>query len=241
MEFLRYCPIAQINRRNVKTLKVDWTHDTGDAMERPATAIECTPIIVDGVMYISTAQVNVQAVDASTGRNKWTFNTNARGGGRRSPGVNRGVTYWRDGKDKRIFATVRERLFSIDAVTGEVDAAFGEKGVVNLANDVDHDTKGLNFSHTSPPVVFEDLVIVGGGGGEGPLPEAPGHIRGYDARTGKRRWIFHTSPRPGEFGHETWSGDSWKVSGGTNCWAGMCVDPKRGIVYAGLGSPSFDF
>ncbi len=237
----RYCPLTQIDRRNVKNLKVAWTHHTGDAMTRPATAIQCTPIIVDGVMYISTAQVNVRAVDPATGRTKWTFNTEAGTRGRRAPGVNRGVTYWSDGKNKRIFAPVRERLYSIDAVTGELDARFGEKGVADLSQDFDHDMKGLNFSHTSPPVVFEDLIIVGGGGGEGPYPEAPGHIRGYDARTGKRRWIFHTTPRPGEFGHETWSGDSWKTTGGTNCWAGMSVDHKRGIVYAGIGSPTFDF
>lgn len=237
----RYCPVAQINRKNVKNLKVAWVQHTGDALQRPATSIECTPIVVDGVMYISTAQVKVRAVDASTGQTKWTYDPASGATARRSPGVNRGVTYWQQGKDKRIFATARENLYSIDAVTGEVDSGFGEKGVVNLKNDLDHDMKGLNFTHTSPPVVFEDIVIVGGGGGEGPYPEAPGHIRGYDARTGKRLWIFHTSPRPGEFGHETWSGDSWKTSGGTNCWAGMTVDHKRGIVYAGIGSPSFDF
>ena len=237
----RYTPVAQINRKNVKNLKVAWVHHTGDALERPATSIECTPIVVDGVMYITTAQVKIRAVDAATGESKWTFETGASGGGRRSPGVNRGVTYWQQGNEKRIFATVQDRLYSINAVTGERDDAFGEKGIVDLKKDFDHDMTGLTFKHTSPPVVFEDIVIVGGGGGEGPYPEAPGHIRGYDARTGKRRWIFHTVPKPGEFGHDTWSGDSWKTTGGTNCWAGMTVDQRRGIVYAGIGSPSFDF
>jgi quinoprotein glucose dehydrogenase len=155
--------------------------------------------------------------------------------------VNRGVAYWRQGNQKRIFATRLNRLYSIDAVTGERDEDFGDKGVIDLKNELDHEASQLNFNHSSPVVVFEDLVITGGGGGEGPYMEAPGHIRAWDARTGKRRWIFHTVPRPGEFGHETWEGDSWKYTGGTNCWAGMSLDANRGIVYAGIGSPSFDF
>ncbi|MEZ5352039.1 MAG: pyrroloquinoline quinone-dependent dehydrogenase [Bryobacteraceae bacterium] len=132
-------------------------------------------------------------------------------------------------------------LYSIDAVTGELDAAFGEKGVVDLNQQLDVDMTGKSFRHSSPVTVFEDLVILGGGGGEGPYPEAPGHIRAYDARTGKRRWIFHTVPRPGEFGNDTWESDSWIYPGGTNCWSGMSLDAERGMVFAGIGSPSFDF
>jgi quinoprotein glucose dehydrogenase len=198
--------------------------------------------MIDGVLYITTCQLQVRALDAATGRAKWTFNpAGGAARARRSPGNNRGVCYWQQGKDKRIFATYQDRLFSIDAVTGEPDPKFGEKGILDLKNDFDHDMAGLTFRHSSPVVVFEDLVITGGGGGEGPYPEAPGHIRAWDARTGKRRWIFHTVPKPGEFGHDTWEGDSWKASGGTNCWAGMSLDERRGIVYAGIGSPSFDF
>jgi len=237
----RYSPLKRINRTNVSRLRVAWVHRTGDAMERPATAIECTPIVVDGVMYLTTCQLKVRALDPRTGETKWTFDPLKNSRSRRSPGVNRGVTFWRQGNDKRIFATVQDMLYSIDAVTGELDRKFGSAGVVDLKENFDHDMTGLSFKHTSPPVVFDDLVITGGGGGEGPYPEAPGHIRGYDARTGKRRWIFHTIPKPGEFGHDTWEGDSWKRAGGTNCWAGMSVDLRRGIVFAGIGSPSFDF
>ncbi|MEZ5403060.1 MAG: pyrroloquinoline quinone-dependent dehydrogenase [Bryobacteraceae bacterium] len=237
----RYAPLAQINKSNVARLKPAWTHRTGDALERPATAIECTPIVVDGVMFLTTPQVKVRAVNALTGETRWTFDPAAGSRSRRAPGANRGVTYWRDGDAKRIFAPVRDMLYSIDAVTGELDAAFGEKGVVDLSKDLDVDMTGKSFRHSSPVVVFEDLVIVGGGGGEGPYPEAPGHIRAYDARTGKRRWIFHTAPRPGEFGNDTWEGDSWIHVGGTNCWSGMSLDAGRGIVFAGIGSPSFDF
>jgi len=237
----RYSACDRISKANVKTLNPAWVHRTGDAVVRPSTAMECTPIVVDGVMYLTTAQIKIRALDAGSGQAKWTFDPLAGRPGRGSPGVSRGVTYWQQGKDKRLFATWKDRLYSLDAVTGELDAKFGQQGIVDLTQDFDHDMAGLSFKHTSPPVVFEDLVIVGGGGGEGPYPEAPGHIRGYDARTGKRRWIFHTVPKPGEYGHDSWAGDSWKRAGGTNCWAGMSVDVKRGLVFAGIGSPSFDF
>ena len=126
-------------------------------------------------------------------------------------------------------------------MTGEPVTGFGADGVLDLTENFDHDMEGLSFRHTSPVAVYEDVVIVGGGGGEGPHPEAPGHVRGYDARTGKRLWIFHTVPHPGQFGHGTWAKDSYKRNGGTNNWAGMSVDTGRGIVFVSTGSPAFDF
>jgi quinoprotein glucose dehydrogenase len=238
---MRYSACDQIKASNASKLKVAWVHRTGDASQRPATTSECTPLVVDGVMYITTPMVRVRALDAATGQLKWAFDPQGGSQARRAPGVNRGVCYWQQGRDKRIFATYRDQLLSIDANTGELDQKFGNKGVVDLKDDFDHDMTNLSFRHTSPVVVFEDTVITGGGGGEGPFPEAPGHIRGYDARTGKRRWIFHTVPKPGEFGNDTWEDGSWEYTGGTNCWAGMSLDVKRGIVYAGIGSPAFDF
>ncbi|MBM3740138.1 MAG: pyrroloquinoline quinone-dependent dehydrogenase [Acidobacteria bacterium] len=237
----RYSASSLINKKNVSRLKQAWIHHTEDASERPATVIECTPIVVDGTMYLTTAKVKTRAVDPVTGRTKWTFDPLRGQQSRSAPGISRGVTYWQQGRDKRIFSVFRDQVYSIDAVTGELDEKFADKGVLDLKLELDHDMTGLSFRHTTPVVVFEDLVITGGGGGEGPYPEAPGHIRAWDARTGKRRWIFHTVPKPGEFGHDSWSGDSWKSTGGTNCWAGMSVDAKRGIVFAGIGSPSFDF
>jgi len=237
----RYSPVERINASNVKNLKVAWTHKTGDANLRPATAIECTPIVVDGVMYITTARVKVQALKAATGELIWTFDPGASSGARRSPGVNRGVCYWEEGNDKRIIATYQDQLWAINAATGKAVETFGKKGMIDLKEEFDHDMRNLTFKHTSPAVVYKDVIVTGGGGGEGPYPEAPGHIRGWDAKTGKRRWIFHTVPRPGEFGNDTWEGDSWIPTGGTNCWAGMSLDPKLGWVFAGVGSPSFDF
>ncbi len=237
----RHSACDRITPANVRNLKVAWTHRTGDASTRPATTIECTPVMVDGVLYLTTPRVKVQALKAATGEVLWTFDPNQGQSARRSPGVNRGVTYHQQGESKRIFSVYQDRLWCLDATTGKPVPSFGKEGVIDLKENFDHDMKNLNFRHTSPVAVYQDTVITGGGGGEGPYPEAPGHIRGYDAKTGERKWIFHTIPHPGEFGHDTWEGDSWAKTGGTNCWAGMSLDTRRGIVYAGIGSPSFDY
>ena len=157
--------------------------------------------------------------------------------------MNRGVCYWQseDGSQKRIFSTVQNRLFSLDAGTGQPDASFGTAGVIDLNEDLDNEVPGVSVKCTSPVVAYKDLIVVGGGGGEGPYPQAPGHIRAYDAMTGKRRWIFHTTPRPGQFGYDTWPPNAYKYVGGTNNWSGMSLDVERGIVFAGIGSPAFDF
>ena len=237
----RYSPLHQIDRSNVGGLRVAWVHHTGDHRIRPASTIKCTPIVVDGVMYITTPRLKVQALDAATGKLCWTFDPFARPGSGRARSVNRGVTYWRNGGDERIFFVSGSDLLALNAKTGEVIQSFGNGGTVDLKQDFDRDMTGLFFKCTSPVVIFEDLLIVGGGGGEGPRPTGPGHIRAYDARSGRRRWIFHTIPHPGEFGHDTWGPLSWKKNGGTNCWGGMSVDRDRGLVFAGTGSPSFDF
>lgn len=235
----RFSPLEQIRRENASKLKVAWSHKCGDASQRPSTTIECTPLVVDGTMFLTTPRVQVRALNAATGEALWNFNP--LGESRRSPGVNRGVTWFEDGKDRRVFAAIQDKLYCLQPKTGEFVRNFGDNGVVDLAAQFDRDMTGLNFRVTSPAVVFEDTVIVGGGGGEGPRPQAPGHIRGYDAYTGKRKWIFHTIPHPGEFGYKTWPKDAWKTSGSANNWAGLSVDLKRGWVFVSTGSASFDF
>ncbi len=240
----RFAPLDQINRSNVKNLKVAWVHNCGDASDRPQTTIETTPIVVDGKMYLFSPRLKVQALDAASGELLWTFDHEAgRPAGRRSAGVGRGLCYWQseDGEQTRIFAPVRDQLYCLDAKTGELDPAFGEAGVVDLSKNFDHDMEGLSYRLTSPPVAYKDIIMVGGGGGEGPYPAAPGHIRGYDARTGERRWIFHTTPRPNEFGYKTWPEDAYKRVGGTNDWAGMSLDAERGWLFVSTGSPAFDY
>ena len=240
----RYSPLDQINKSNVKRLKVAWSHSTEDAMERPATTIECEPIVIDGVMYIQTAQLQTRALDAATGKVLWSFVPTPGSTRRRGGGVSRGLAYWRDPenpKSRRIYAPHGERFFCLDAETGKAVPGFAEEGMLNLRKDYDPDRPDWPTSMNQPPAIFKDLVICGGGGGDGVEPSAAGHIRAFDARTGKRRWIFHTIPKPGEFGHDTWGGDSWKTAGGTNNWGGMSVDLKRGWVFISTGSPAFDY
>ena len=237
----RFAPLSQINRDNVSELGIAWTHHTGDARDRPQTTIECTPICLDGVLYLTTAQVKAQALEAATGRLLWTFDPFENVRSRRFRGVNRGLAFWRDGSQTRILLTVEEKLYALDAKTGRPVTGFGVGGYIDLSLEIDRDLSDIGFSHTSPVVVFEDLILTGGGQGEGPRPAAPGHIRAWDARTGERRWIFHTIPHPDEFGYETWGQDSWRTSGGANSWAGMSLDVERGVLFASLGSPTFDF
>ena len=235
----RFSPLGQIKPANVAKLKVAWSHNCGDSSLRPSTTIECTPLVVNGTMYLTTARVQVRALRAATGEALWNFQPLADSS--RRAGVNRGVTWFADGKDRRIFAGIQDKLYCLNAETGQPIRTFGDNGVVDLTSQFDRDMTGLSFRTTSPPVVFEDTLIVGGGGGEGPRPQAPGHIRGYDVYTGKRKWIFHTIPHPGEFGHNTWPANAWQRNGAANNWAGMSIDPKRGWAFVSTGSASFDF
>jgi quinoprotein glucose dehydrogenase len=244
----RFSELREINRENVSRLRVEWTFATGDAAGDNGSTIECTPIVVNGVMYVTTAsrKTHVVALDAATGKQRWRFDPQL---GRRHQiaqlGVNRGVAYWEDPRPtgpKRIFlGTADGRLISLDAATGRPAPEFGNAGEVDLRAGQERNLKDLPYGVTSPPAVFEDTVILGFGTGEGPGPAAPGDIRAFDARSGKEVWRFRTVPRPGEFGNETWEGDSWKDRGGANAWGGFTLDARRGIVYCGTGSPTFDF
>ncbi len=239
----RFAPLSQINQSNVKDLKVAWVHNCGDHSSRPQTTIETTPICVDGVLYLQTPRLKTQAINAATGELLWTFDPAGGRTSRRPPGQSRAVAYWEseDGEQKRIFAPVRDMLYSLDAKTGQLDPNFAENGVLDLKTNFDHEMAGLTFKLTSPVVIYKDIMMLGGGGGEGPHRAAPGHIRGYNVRTGERLWIFHTVPRPGDYGFETWPDDVWDKVGGTNNWAGMSLDAERGWLFASTGSPAFDY
>lgn len=235
-ENIHYSSLKQIHRGNVSQLKVAWTFDTGDAF--PGSEMQCNPIVVGGLLYATTPKLRVIALDASTGELKWAFEpplpVNRRG--RR----NRGVAYWTDGKVARIFSAAGYQLYSIDAKTGRLDPNFGQGGIVDLREGLGRPPESLTVGSTTPGVVYKDLLIMPTLVSE-TLPAAPGDIRAYDVRTGKIRWTFHTIPRPGEFGYETWPRDAWKHTGGANNWAGMVVDRKRGLLYAPTGSAAFDF
>ena len=245
---MRYSPLTQIHRENVARLQVAWVYHTGELDRQQKKTIECTPIVVDGIMYITTGHLRLVALEAATGRELWQFDPFADGPPRTplaSGGVNRGVAYWSDGAphgQRRILhGTADGRLFSLDARTGSLDPNFGRAGVKDLREDLEGDISRLPYGPTSAPAIWEDRVILGFSCGEGPEIAAPGDVRAFDVRTGKPVWRFHTVPRPGQFGHDSWQGESWQDRGGANAWGGLSVDDKRGIVFAGLGSASFDF
>jgi quinoprotein glucose dehydrogenase len=215
----RYSVLDQIDRSNVEQLEVAWTYHTGDMIEDPPSTIECNPIVVDGVMYVTSPTLRVIALDAATGEEMWTFDPFPE---EESKQVNRGVSYWEDGEDRRILLTAGPRLFALDAETGRPIGSFGDNGRV-----------GLTFSSRTPGVVYNDLLILGSVG--------PGHIRAFDVRTGQREWIFHTIPHPGEHGYDTWSEDAWKTETGANDWSGMALDREDGIVFSSTASPSPEF
>ncbi|HVF28434.1 MAG TPA: pyrroloquinoline quinone-dependent dehydrogenase [Pyrinomonadaceae bacterium] len=240
---MRYSTLNQINRKNVKGLQVAWTFHTGGLTEKVNSAIQCVPVVVEGVMYVTSPDTQVIALDAATGGELWRFNPKR--GARWRYLYNRGVAYWSDGKTngaRRILIGIPEgRLYSLDARTGKPDPAFGKDGTVELRDGLEGSFAEMTYGVTSAPTVFEHLVILGFSVGEGPQPSAPGDVRAFDVRTGKEVWRFHTVPRPGEFGYETWATDSWRARGGANAWGGLSIDTKRGMVFASLGSAAFDF
>jgi quinoprotein glucose dehydrogenase len=241
---MRYSPLDQINRTNVQRLEPAWTYHTGDSAKGNGSTIECTPIEIGGVLFLTTAKSKVIALDAATGTERWKFDPYADYKLTQplaSGGVNRGVVYWAEGKQARIFlGTADGRLISLNARSGKPDHAFGKDGTVDLRAGMEDDLKGVNYGPTSAPVIWRNIIIVGFSCPEGGRP-APGDPRAFDARTGKELWRFHTIPRPGEFGHETWQDDGWKLAGAANNWGGASVDEKRGLVFLGTGSASPDF
>jgi quinoprotein glucose dehydrogenase len=226
----RYSPLAQITRTNVRQLTVAWTYDSGET-----GGLQTQPIVVDGVLYAYTPTHRMFALRADTGEQLWTFDSGVRGSG-----PNRGVMYWADGDEKRVFAAVSNFIYALDPATGMPIPAFGRDGRIDLREGLDRSPEEQSVRLTTPGAIYQDLMIVGGRVGEG-LPASPGHVRAYDVRTGEIRWTFHTIPQPGEFGHETWPENAWTYSGGANSWSGMALDRERGIVYVPTGSASADF
>ncbi|HEX5221329.1 MAG TPA: PQQ-binding-like beta-propeller repeat protein [Verrucomicrobiae bacterium] len=236
-----YSPLKQINTRNVKKLEVAWTYQSGGARPDGRSQIQCNPLIVDGLLYGTSPELVLFALDAATGKELWRFNPLGKGGDHQALGVNRGVVYWADGDDRRILYSAGSALFAVNAKDGKLIPSFGRNGGVDIRQGLGRDASQLYAIATTPGTVYRDLLILGTRVSEGPGPSAPGHVRAYNIRTGKQEWIFRTIPHPGEFGYETWPADAWKLSGGANCWAGMAVDEKRGIVFVPTGSAAFDF
>jgi quinoprotein glucose dehydrogenase len=226
---MRFSTLHQIDRANVEKLKPAWLFRTG----KPAS--EAIPIVVHGVMYV-TAPDGVYAIVPETGELLWKHEA--------SPMALRGLAYWpgQGALHPRVFVGNGPYLLALDVTNGKPAPGFGDEGRVDLKKGVLGDLKDGRYALQSPPAVFGDVIITGCSNGEGsPTAGAYGDIRGWDAKTGKLLWTFHTVPRPGEPGYETWPEGAWKNRSGTNVWGFFTVDVKRGIVYAPLGAPTSDF
>ena len=248
----RYAPLDQITGANFSTLEVAWRFRTENLGSRPDFNLQTTPLMINGVLYATAGEHrNAVAINAATGEMLWMHRLEegrrAQLSARRLSG--RGVGYWTDGKgDERIFyVTIGYQLVGLDARTGVPLADFGVKGVVDLKKDADQDLDPVNgeIAWNGAPVVAKNVVLVGAAHRAGTTPasrkNAKGFIRGYDARTGKRLWIFHTIPIPGEFGNDTWLEKSWEYTGNTGVWTQMTVDEQLGIAYLPVEIPTGDY
>ena len=242
----RYAPLDQINRDNVADLEVKWRWQTDNFGPRPEINSQVTPLMVDGVLYATVGtRRDVVAIDAGTGETLWMWRIDEGLRGEVSPRKNsRGVSYWTDGSAARIiYITQGYQLISLDAHTGRPDPAFGTDGVVDLFDGLDRPRpREGEIGATSPPMIVKDVAVIGGAlTAFAPDREnIAGFVRGYDVRTGERRWIFHTIPLPGEFGNETWENDSWSYTGNTAVWAPMSADLDLGYVYLPVETPTND-
>ncbi len=241
-----YSALKQVDTNNVQFLKPVWEFHTGD--EDNGTQIQVNPIVVDDIFYGVSPKLKLFALEAASGKKRWIFdpsdssNQDVKGAGYFSVNVCRGVTYYTDGKNKKcIFYSAGSSLFCINANTGKPIASFGNNGSIDLHNDLGKNVQDLYVSSTTPGIIFKDLIIIGTRVSED-ASAAPGHIRAYDVNTGKLRWIFHTIPQPGEAGYDSWEDkNAYQYIGGANAWSGFSLDEANGIVYAPIGSASFDF
>ena len=252
---MRFSPLAQIDRGNVSRLVRAWTYHTGELETRSDSAsardarrppaFETTPLVVGGVLYLSTAYQRVIALDAETGHERWIYDPYMGRERLRGGSPHRGVAYWEgrgsDGAiDARIvYGTIDGRLIALDARTGHPIPSFGDNGAVNLRTGMT-DVPGA-YGMTSPPTIYRDLVITGALVPEAAARGPSGDIRAFDVRTGALVWRFHTVPHEGEPGNETWESGSWRDRTGANVWSSMTVDVERGLVFLPLGSAASDF
>jgi len=243
----RYSSNEQITLANVNQLKVAWTYSSSDKDSANRSQNQCNPVMVNGILYATSPRLKLFALNAATGVQKWLFDPAMQDTSKKNDPmayykVCRGVVYWEDEKDenKRIFYSVGSKTYAIDAENGQIIKSFGKGGYLDLTKDLGRETKSY-VSGTTPGIIYKDVLIIGARVDESE-DAAPGHVRAYDVRTGKLRWIFHTIPHPGEKGYETWPDkNAWTKLGGANSWSGMALDEKKGIVYIPIGSIGGDF
>lgn len=247
----KYSAAADMTPTNVSQLELAWQWQPNELPLPPLTDetrpgnFQATPLMIDNVLYLSTSFNRVVALNAETGAELWAFDPKAYLDG---PGINlyyqhRGVAFWREGNESRIFMNSHDRLFSVDAKTGQLVTSFGQDGYAMLREGLKNHEKKIEMRQSSPPVIYKDLVIVGSS-----IPDRlqykgdpPGTVQAFDVRTGKRVWVFSTIPEPGEFGNQTWEQDSWAFTGHANVWAPMTLDDTRGLLYVPTSTPSSDY
>jgi quinoprotein glucose dehydrogenase len=230
-EQTHYSSLSQINSFNVADLTLAWRFDLNEP-----EGVQTNPLIIGGTLFGITPSQKVFALDAATGKLQWKFDS-----GVPAAQPDRGLAYWQRGSDRRLLVGVMNYLYALDARTGKPIESFGTQGRIDLREGLGRlPVEAQSIALTSPGIVYQDLIIVGGREPES-LPSPPGDIRAFDVRTGRLRWSFHTIPHPGEPGYETWPPNAWRTSGSANNWAGMALDAKRGIVFVPTGPAADDF
>lgn len=227
-----FSTLNEIDTNNVQSLKIAWTYEAPDSGQ-----MQMNPIMVNGTVYGVTAALKAFALNAVTGKQLWLYtDPNS------TSGTSRGVAYWEDGNDKRIFYSVGANLLALNASDGTLIQSFGDKGKVDLHTGLPNSAKDKYITSNTPGTIYNDLIIMPVRVAED-AGAAPGDIRAFDVRTGKLMWTFHTIPHPGEFGYETWPKEAHKNInvGAANNWAGMALDKKTGTIYIPLGSAAPDF
>ena len=234
----QYSPLAEIHAANVHTLQPVWEYRTGDANQR--STMHVNPIVVNGVMYVTTPSLRAVALNAATGREVWAFDPATHNKGNVIRLRNRGVAYWKGSEGERIFHFVKDRVYALDAKSGALIVSFGKGGYIDLRQHLGVDPATAVIEMTSPGAVYKNFLIVASRVNES-YDASPGHIRAYDTVTGEFRWIFHTIPREGQLGHDTWKWVKGENYGGANAWGGITVDEQRGWVFGATGSATEDF
>lgn len=254
----KYSTLAHITRDNVAKLKIAWRWSSPDNALRkkppkgtPLFGLvpfihEPTPLMVNGTLYTSTSFCEVAAIDAATGKQKWVHDPGSWKAGRPTNlgFVHRGLAYWKDGDDERLFlGTGDAHLVALDARTGKPCAGFGTGGRIDLTRGLRRPVDRKLYAVTSPPIVCRGAVVVGSSIFDMPPQKQmpPGDVRGFDVRTGKLLWTFHTIPQKGQAGNDTWEKESWKDTGNTNVWAPMSADEELGYVYLPVSTPTNDW
>ena len=247
---MKYSPLTDINAGNLSHLQVAWQWKHWETpMPEYGTVpgfFESTPLMIDGVLYVTTPYNSIAALDAETGKELWRFDGEAYKLGQvlSSSGWKlRGTAFWRDGDKLRIFLNSRHRLFSLDAKTGKPVPTFGTNGFVSLTDGLQRVSDFTHVTQSSPPIIYKDLVIMGS---QIPdrvqLPDPVGQVQAFNARTGKREWVFSVIPMSErDAGAKTWEDESWKKNGHGNVWAPMALDEARGLLYLPTTTPSSDY